>query len=129
MSAEKIVQALFAELEKELDDGETTSAAVAGAIIRQLGKTLTAEMKSNQDFRDRIAQIVEPNFMPSPVAILQRSGAGTLSQALNKHKLADLKGIATGRNLATKAELNGLQKPQLISLIVDRAEKEARSQR
>jgi hypothetical protein len=68
MSAEKTVQALFAELEREIAKEAGTGAAVASAMIRQLAMTLATEMKSNQDFHDRVAQIVDPTFMPSPVA-------------------------------------------------------------
>ena len=129
MAADKIIQTHFAEIERELDKGEGSSASVATAIVKQLGKTLVSEMKSNQDFHDRIAQIVDPAFMLSPVAVLQRSGAKALTTMLDKLPAAQIKKVGTGRNLVATYDLSGLGKPQMIELIVNRAEKEAAAQK
>jgi len=128
MAAEKIVYALFAELEREFAKDTGTGAAIAAGIIKQVGKTLASEMKSNQDFHDRVAQIVDPNFMPSPVAVLQRSGKDALLGLLTRLNVGALKRVATVRNLTTAAELIGLAKPAIVTLIADRAEREAASQ-
>ena len=125
MSGEKIIKALFVELENEIDKGEGTSAAIAASVVRQLGKTLTSELKSNQEFHDRIAQIVDPDFMPSAVAILQRSGPRALADRLNKMAPAQVKKIGISNNLVAAADATGLTKPQLIDLLVARAQKEA----
>jgi hypothetical protein len=128
MSAEKIVYALLAELEKEFGKDAGTGAAIAAGMIKQVGKTLVSEMKSNQDFHDRVAQIVDPTFVPSPVAVVQRSGKDALVAVLNRLTTGALKKIATTRNLTTAAELTGLAKPAMITLIAERAEREAMSQ-
>ena len=125
MTAEKTIQALFAEIERELDRDTGTSAAIATNMIRQLGKTIVSEMKSKQEFADRIARIVDPNFMSSPVAILQREGRAGLVAQLARLTPPKIKKIGTDRNLVATAELRGLDKDSLIALIAERAEKEA----
>jgi hypothetical protein len=129
MSADKIIKALFAVLEQEVDKGTGTSAAIAASVVKQLGKTLASEMNSNQEFHDRIAQIIDPNFMPSPVAIVQRSGPQALSDKLGKMALAQVKKIGTGSNLMTAADVTGQTKAAVIALLVTRAQKEAGSQK
>ena len=128
MSADKTVKALFVAIEQELSNDGGTSGAIATAIVKQIGNTLISEMKSKQDFADRIAQILDPNFMPSPVAIVQKSGRGALVLQLGKLAPAQIKKIGTGRNLVAGAEVKGLGKDELIELIATRAAKEANSQ-
>ena len=129
MSAEKTVKALFSVIEQELSNDGGTSGAIATSLVRQLGKTIVSEMQSKQEFADKIAKIIEPDFMPSPVAIVQKSGREALVQQLNKLSLAQIKKIGTSRNLVTTAELRGLGKDVLIALVSHRAHTEAEAQK
>jgi hypothetical protein len=98
---------------------------IAADTIAALARRVKAEIAINHAFADSLSDVLFPENVDDPVVVLQRKGEAELRKRLKRLSNSTLKRIATSSRLASTREIRKLSDFQLISLLVERAQREA----
>ncbi len=129
MSVQKIMKDVLTEIKLEAEKTTSFGGSLGAKLVDQLSKQLTGEMKINPDFEARLAEIILPDVIPNPVAILQKSGKQELERRLKKLTAGNIKIVAQKNKLAGlpdfKRSGKNLNKTELIKMLIEKTKKEA----